>query len=207
MTSAVAPRVPGRRATLAALLAVGTTLAGLAQSAGAEPALPRVKLETSAGEIVLELRPDKAPRTVENFLAYVRKGQYNGTVFHRVIPGFMVQGGGLDTRLNERPTGQPIQNEADNGLRNERYTVAMARTSEPHSATAQFFINVADNGFLNHSAPTPQGWGYAVFGKVVSGQAVVDRISATPTGNMGRYQNVPLTPITINAATLLPSTP
>ena len=207
MTSAAAPRVPGRRATLAVLLAAGAVLAGLAQAAGAEPALPRVKLETSAGEIVLELRPDKAPRSVENFLAYVRKGQYNGTVFHRVIPGFMVQGGGLDTRLSERPTGQPIQNEADNGLRNERYTVAMARTSEPHSATAQFFINVADNGFLNHTAPTPQGWGYAVFGKVVSGQAVVDRISATPTGNVGRYQNVPLTPITINAATLLPSTP
>jgi peptidyl-prolyl cis-trans isomerase B (cyclophilin B) len=195
----------GRRRLLALLgtlaLALGMTCAQ------AQSALPRVKLETSAGEIVLELRPDKAPKTVENFLAYVRKGQYNGTVFHRVIPGFMIQGGGLDARLSERATGQPIQNEADNGLRNDRYTLAMARTSDPHSATAQFFINVADNAFLNHSAPTLQGWGYAVFGKVVAGQAVVDRISAVPTGNFGRNQNVPLSPITINAATVLPTTP
>ena len=194
-----------RRNVLAVLWALGMGL-GL-QLAQAQTTLPRVKLETSAGDIVLELRPDKAPKTVENFLAYVKKGQYNGTVFHRVIPGFMVQGGGLDARLSERPTGQPIQNEADNGLRNDRYTLAMARTNDPHSATAQFFINVADNAFLNHSAPTPQGWGYAVFGRVVSGQAVVDRISTVPTGNFGRNQNVPLTPITINAATVLPSTP
>jgi len=172
-----------------------------AQSAAA----PRVKLITSASDIVLELTPAQAPRTVENFLTYVRKGHYNGTIFHRVIPGFMIQGGGMDSALNPKPTDPPIENEANNGLRNEKYAVAMARTSHPHSATAQFFINVADNHFLNHTSPTPQGWGYAVFGRVIEGHAVVDRIAVVPTGNRGMHQNVPLTPIFIQQATLLPT--
>jgi cyclophilin family peptidyl-prolyl cis-trans isomerase len=165
---------------------------------------PRVKLATSAGDIVIELDAAKAPKTVENFLAYVRKGHYKGTVFHRVIPGFMVQGGGFDAAMAQRPTEKPIENEASNGLKNDKYTLAMARTPHPHSASAQFFINVADNAFLNHTAPTQQGWGYAVFGKVVEGMDVVDKISTVPTGDKGMHQNVPQTPITINAATVLP---
>ncbi|KRI01210.1 hypothetical protein AO057_09905 [Curvibacter sp. PAE-UM] len=165
---------------------------------------PRVKLATSAGDIVIELDAAKAPKTVENFLAYVRKGHYKGTIFHRVIPGFMVQGGGFDAAMAQKPTEKPIENEANNGLKNDKYTLAMARTPHPHSASAQFFINVADNAFLNHTAPTQQGWGYAVFGKVVEGMDVVDKISAVPTGDKGMHQNVPQTPITINAATVLP---
>jgi peptidyl-prolyl cis-trans isomerase B (cyclophilin B) len=177
-------------------------LAGGAHAQGA--AAPRVKLATSAGDIVLELQPAKAPRTVDNFLAYVRKGHFNGTTFHRVIPGFMIQGGGFDAKMTQKPTDKPIENEATNGLKNNKYTVAMARTPHPHSASAQFFINVADNAFLNHTAPTPQGWGYAVFGKVVEGMDVVDRISTVPTGVRAMHRDVPLTPITINAATVLP---
>jgi len=165
---------------------------------------PRVKLATSAGDIVIELEAAKAPKTVENFLAYVRKGHYKGTVFHRVIPGFMIQGGGFDAAMEQKPTEKPVENEANNGLKNDKYTLAMARTPHPHSASAQFFINVADNAFLNHTAPTQQGWGYAVFGKVVEGMDIVDKISVVPTGNRGMHQNVPLTPITINAATVLP---
>jgi cyclophilin family peptidyl-prolyl cis-trans isomerase len=168
---------------------------------------PRVKLVTSAGDMVIELAPDKAPKTVENFLTYVNAGQYDGTIFHRVIPGFMIQGGGFDARMAERPTRAPVENEARNGLKNDRYTVAMARTSDPHSATAQFFINVADNGFLNHSAPTPQGWGYAVFGRVVAGQDVADRISTVATRSLGMMQNIPVTPIIIKTATVLKATP
>lgn len=167
-------------------------------------ATPRVKLATSAGDIVLELQASKAPRTVENFLAYVKKGHYNGTVFHRVIPGFMIQGGGFDKAMAQKPTEKPIENEATNGLKNDKYTIAMARTSHPHSASAQFFINVNNNAFLNHTAPTQQGWGYAVFGRVIEGQDIVDKIAAVPTGDKGMHQNVPLTPITINAATVLP---
>ncbi|MFZ0052979.1 MAG: peptidylprolyl isomerase, partial [Desulfobaccales bacterium] len=155
------------------------------------------RLETSLGEITLELYPDKAPATVANFLQYVREGFYDGTIFHRVINGFMIQGGGLDANLNQKPTRAPIQNEADNGLTNQPYTVAMARTSDPHSATSQFFINVADNKSLNHTAKTPQGWGYAVFGRVVQGREVVDQIKAVPTGNRDGHQNVPLTPVVI----------
>jgi len=170
----------------------------------AQAKLPRVKLATSAGDIVIELDAAKAPKTVENFLAYVRKGHYKGTVFHRVIPGFMVQGGGFDAAMAQKPTEKPIENEANNGLKNDKYTLAMARTPHPHSASAQFFINVADNAFLNHTAPTQQGWGYAVFGKVVEGMDVVDKISTVPTGDKGMHQNVPQTPITINAATVLP---
>ncbi len=162
-----------------------------------------VKLETSMGEITLELYPDKAPATVANFLQYVKDGSYDGTIFHRVIPTFMIQGGGFDAQMNQKPTKAPIKNEADNGLKNEAYTVAMARTNDPHSATAQFFINVADNQFLNHTAKTPQGWGYAVFGKVVKGQDVVDKIKAVPTGNKGMHQNVPVEPVTIIKATVV----
>ncbi|MDE2616491.1 MAG: peptidyl-prolyl cis-trans isomerase [Burkholderiales bacterium] len=165
---------------------------------------PRVKLATSAGDIVIELDAAKAPKTVENFLAYVRKGHYKGTIFHRVIPGFMIQGGGFDDAMAQKPTEKPIENEANNGLKNDKYTLAMARTPHPHSASAQFFINVADNAFLNHTAPTQQGWGYAVFGRVVEGMDVVDKISTAPTGNKGMHQNVPLTPIIINSATVLP---
>jgi peptidyl-prolyl cis-trans isomerase B (cyclophilin B) len=172
-----------------------------------ENAAPRVKLATSAGEIVVELNAAKAPKTVENFLAYVRKGHYNGTIFHRVIPGFMIQGGGFDAGMNQKPTEKPIENEATNGLKNDRYTLAMARTPHPHSASAQFFINVNDNAFLNHTAPTSQGWGYAVFGRVVEGQDIVDRIAAVPTATQGMHQNVPQTPILINTATVLPRQP
>jgi peptidyl-prolyl cis-trans isomerase B (cyclophilin B) len=187
----MAPKIYGKLAlaglTMLALIMVTGT------SARAERSNPLVRLETSLGEITLELYPDKAPATVDNFLQYVREGFYNGTVFHRVINGFMIQGGGSDANLNPKPTRAPIQNEADNGLTNQPYTVAMARTSDPHSATSQFFINVADNKFLNHTAKTPQGWGYAVFGKVVQGREVVDQIKAVPTGD----QNVPLTPVVI----------
>ncbi len=162
-----------------------------------------VKLETSMGEITIELNADKAPATTANFLQYVKDGFYNGTIFHRVIPTFMIQGGGFDAQMNQKPTRAPIQNEADNGLKNEPYTIAMARTMDPNSATAQFFINVADNQFLNHTAKTMQGWGYAVFGKVVKGQDVVDKIKAVPTGNQGMHQNVPLEPVTISKATVV----
>ncbi|MDH4134505.1 MAG: peptidylprolyl isomerase [Gammaproteobacteria bacterium] len=185
------------------LAAAGFLLATLAHAQGA--AAPRVQLSTSMGDIVVELYPDKAPRTVENFLQYVKDKHYDGTVFHRVIAGFMIQGGGMTTQLREKPARAPIPIESANGLKNERSTLAMARTSNPNSATAQFFINVVDNDFLNHTSPTPQGWGYAVFGKVVQGMDVVDKIRAVPTGNMGMHQNVPLAPITINAATVLPA--
>jgi peptidyl-prolyl cis-trans isomerase B (cyclophilin B) len=153
------------------------------------------------GEITLELYPDKAPITVANFLQYVKDGFYNGTTFHRVIPTFMIQGGGFDARMNEKPTRGPIKNEADNGLTNDKYTVAMARTATPDSATAQFFINVADNKPLNHTAKTPQGYGYAVFGKVIKGQNVVDKIKDVPTASMGMMENVPVTPVVITKAT------
>jgi len=182
--------------TLALIITAGST-------ARAERSHPLVKLETSMGEITVELYPDKAPATVANFLQYVKDGFFNGTIFHRVIPTFMIQGGGFDAQMNQKPTKAPIQNEADNGLKNEAYTVAMARTMDPNSATAQFFINVADNQFLNHTAKTPQGWGYAVFGKVVKSQDVVDKIKAVPTGNKGMHQNVPVEPVTIIKATIV----
>ncbi len=181
---------------LALIITTGST-------ARAERSHPLVKLETSLGEITLELYPDKAPATVANFLQYVKDGFFNGTIFHRVIPTFMIQGGGFDAQMNQKPTKAPIKNEADNGLKNEAYTVAMARTMDPNSATAQFFINVADNQFLNHTAKTPQGWGYAVFGKVVKGQDVVDKIKAVPTANKGMHQNVPVEPVTIIKATVV----
>jgi peptidyl-prolyl cis-trans isomerase B (cyclophilin B) len=171
--------------------------------APAAPKADRVKLATTMGDIILELYPEKAPATVDNFLQYVKDGYYNGTVFYRVINGFMIQGGGMDADLQGKPTRPPIKNEADNGLRNEPYTIAMARTSDPHSATSQFFINVADNDFLNHKAKTARAYGYAVFGRVVQGKDVVDKIKAVPTGRQGMYENVPTTPVTITKAVIL----
>jgi len=156
-----------------------------------------VKLTTTKGDIVLELDAAKAPATVENFLKYVKDGYYDGLIFHRVISGFMIQGGGMDKSMNPKTGRAPIQNEADNGLKNEAYTVAMARTNDPHSATGQFFINVVNNTMLNHTAKTPAGWGYAVFGKVVEGKDVVDAIKAVPTGSKGSYENVPREPVEI----------
>ncbi len=164
---------------------------------------PVVTLDTSMGTVKVELYPDKAPVSVENFLAYVREGHYNGLVFHRVIPGFMIQGGGFTKDMKEkRPSRQPIKNEAGNGLKNLRGTIAMARTNVVDSATAQFFINVANNDFLDHMDDTPRGFGYAVFGKVVAGMDVVDKIVAVPTGTVRMFQDVPKTPVTIEKATI-----
>ena len=162
---------------------------------------PRVKLATSLGDIVVELNPAKAPKTVENFLKYVADKHYDGTIFHRVIDGFMIQGGGFTPDMVQKPMRPPIPLEATNGLKNDTYTIAMARTNVPDSATAQFFINVKDNAMLN--APQPDGHGYAVFGKVVSGTEVVDKIKGVPTGNKGPFQNVPTTPVVITSATLV----
>ena len=156
-----------------------------------------VEMTTSAGTLRIELDDAKAPASVENFLSYVRKGHYDGTVFHRVIKGFMVQGGGFEPGMKQKPTAEPIANEANNGLKNEHYTLAMARTSAPHSATAQFFINTTNNGFLDFKSESPQGWGYAVFGKVVSGKDVVDRIESTRTGRRGMHDDVPLEDVVI----------
>lgn len=165
---------------------------------------PRVKLTTNLGDIVLELNHDKAPVTVDNFVQYVKDGFYDGTIFHRVIPGFMIQGGGFTRDFQQKETRAPIKNEADNGLDNDRGTIAMARTSDPNSATAQFFINVVNNGFLNYRASTPDGWGYAVFGKVVSGMDVVDEIAKQPTGRGGPFpKDVPQKPVIIEHAVLM----
>ena len=170
--------------------AVGCTAASSSVQA-AESARPRVTFETSHGAFVLELDREAAPETVANFLAYVRDGFYEGTIFHRVIAGFMIQGGGFNEEFRQLSTRSPVRNEADRGGRNDRGTIAMARTSDPHSATAQFFINVVDNDFLNHKAPTPQGWGYTAFGRVVEGMETVDRIAAVETGSRGMFQDVP----------------
>ena len=165
---------------------------------------PQVQLHvTDYGVITLELDADKAPKSTANFLSYVAKGHYDNTIFHRVIPGFMVQGGGFEPGMQQKPCDAPIENEANNGLKNANYTVAMARTSDPHSATAQFFLNVADNGFLNHTAPTASGWGYTVFGKVVSGADVVDKIKAVSTGRKGPHSDVPTKPVVIEKAVAL----
>ena len=180
--------------TLAATAALGTALPAFAAD-------PRVKFVTSEGDFVVELYRDKAPKTVENFLQYVKDKHYDGTVFHRVIDGFMIQGGGFTADMVQKPTRAPIPLEAKNGLKNDTYTIAMARTGIPDSATAQFFINVKDNAMLN--APNPDGHGYAVFGKVVSGTEVVDKIKAVATGNKGGHQNVPTTPVIIQSATLV----
>lgn len=162
-----------------------------------------VRLETNMGEILLELDDEKAPKTVANFLEYVGKGHYDGTIFHRVIDGFMIQGGGMTADMKEKPTGAPIENEADNGLANAAYTLAMARTSDPHSATAQFFINVKNNEFLNHTAKTGSGWGYAVFGKVAKGQGVVNKIKGVKTGRKGMHDDVPVDPVEIIKAEIV----
>jgi peptidyl-prolyl cis-trans isomerase B (cyclophilin B) len=159
-----------------------------------------VKLHTNHGTLALELDAEKAPKTVENFLQYVRDGFFDGTIFHRVIDGFMIQGGGFEPGMTQKPTREAIENEAANGLKNEAYTVAMARTPNPNSATAQFFINVANNSFLNFSSPTPQGYGYAVFGKVVEGMDVVDKIKKVKTGNRAGHQDVPLEDVVIAKA-------
>ena len=161
---------------------------------------PTVLLETSSGDILVELYADKAPQTVANFLKYVDDGFYANTIFHRVIKGFMIQGGGLGARMDEKTTREPVTNEADNGLKNERGTLAMARTRDPHSATAQFFINLVDNDFLNHSSPTPDGWGYCVFGKVTEGMENVDKIAKVKTKTVGFHENVPTDMVLITGA-------
>ena len=166
-------------------------------------ALPQVLMTTTVGPMTLELDQDKAPKTVANFLAYVENGFYNGTIFHRVINNFMVQGGGFDAEMSQKTTNAPIENEADNGLKNDRGSIAMARTQDPHSATAQFFINVQDNDFLNHSGKNMQGWGYAVFGRVIAGEDVLDKIRVVQTGNRSGHQDVPVEPILIESMTVL----
>jgi cyclophilin family peptidyl-prolyl cis-trans isomerase len=178
---------------------------GLAMFAaeGAAAANPRVVFHTSKGDFTLELYPDKAPATVENFLGYVESGFYDGTVFHRVIPGFVVQGGGFTAAMEQKKTREPIQNEADNGLKNDRGTISMARTSDPHSATSQFFVSVADNAALDHRGKNPRDWGYAVFGRVVEGMEVVDAIVAVPTANRGMNQDVPVEPVVVSSAELV----
>ncbi len=196
----------GRNAMVRTLVVLGLVLAATlvgGRAVRAEGSNPLVKLETSKGDIVLELDKEKAPATTENFLNYVKDGFYDGLVFHRVINGFMIQGGGMDENMSEKTTNAPIQNEADNGLKNDAYTVAMARTMDPHSATAQFFINVNDNAFLNHTSKTPQGWGYAVFGKVIEGKDVVDAIKAVPTTTKGYFEDVPVEPVKIIKAEVI----
>ncbi|MCC9310792.1 peptidyl-prolyl cis-trans isomerase [Kitasatospora sp. RB6PN24] len=163
----------------------------------------KVQLDTTQGAIVLELDEAKAPETVENFLAYVRDGHYDGTIFHRIIPGFMAQGGGFLPGMKQKPTKPPVKNEAGNGLKNLRYTVAMARTPDPHSATAQFFINFSDNDFLDYTAPNPQGFGYCVFGKVVEGKNVVDELGTVRTTSKGGHSDVPVDDIVITKATIV----
>ena len=160
----------------------------------------QVKLHTNHGVITIEVDAERAPKSAANFIEYAKKGHYDGTVFHRVINGFMVQGGGFEPGMKQKSTGTPIDNEANNGLKNDNYTVAMARTNDPHSATAQFFINVSNNDFLNHTAPTPSGWGYAVFGKVVDGTDIVDKIKTVKTGRAGGHQDVPVEDVIIERA-------
>lgn len=186
-----------RRHLLLALTAISLTYSFSSYAAN----FPQVLLKTNMGEIVLELNQDKAPVSVDNFLQYVKSGQYNGTVFHRVIESFMIQGGGFDKNMNEKPVRAPIKNEANNGLRNNAYSIAMARTANPNSASAQFFINTKDNAFLDY--PGQDGAGYAVFGKVIKGMNIVDKIKQVPTGNHGPYQNVPRTPVVIESATVV----
>ncbi|HUR90174.1 MAG TPA: peptidylprolyl isomerase [Ramlibacter sp.] len=165
---------------------------------------PKVELHiANYGVVTLELDADKAPLSTKNFLDYVKAGHYDRTIFHRIIPGFMIQGGGFEPGMTQKKANAPVQNEANNGLKNNNYTVAMARTSDPHSASAQFFINVADNDFLNHTAPTAQGWGYAVFGKVVSGQDVVDRMKGVKTGRKGFHDDVPNEDVVIEKAVVV----
>lgn len=195
--------MPSSRRYFIRLLAA-LSIAGLSASAS-QVALaaenPQVALKTSMGSIVVELYPEKAPKSVANFLDYVKSGHYSGTIFHRVMDGFMIQGGGFDKSMTQKPTGAPIENEAKNGLKNEPYTLAMARTSDPHSATAQFFINVSNNAFLDY--PSRDGWGYAVFGKVVKGSDVVDKIKKVDVGSSGMHANVPAKPVVIESASIV----
>jgi cyclophilin family peptidyl-prolyl cis-trans isomerase len=182
-----------------------TTQAGGATANGVNmSANPKILIETTKGNVTVELDAQAAPKTVENILAYVNSGFYNGTIFHRVIPGFMVQGGGMTADMREKADKRaPVQNEADNGLKNDRGTLAMARTMDPHSASSQFFINVADNNFLNFRSKTPQGWGYAVFGKVTEGMDVVDAIVSVKTGNKGMHQDVPVEAVVMNKVSVV----
>jgi peptidyl-prolyl cis-trans isomerase B (cyclophilin B) len=183
---------------LGALVALVAAGAGMAVAAN-----PKVEMETSKGKIVIELFPDKAPETVKNFLNYVETKYYDGTIFHRVIPKFMIQGGGFTADMKQKSAGAPIKNEADNGLKNDRGTIAMARTGDPHSATAQFFINSINNDFLNHKSKTQQGWGYVVFGKVTAGMDVIDAISSVKTVTRGRFRDVPAETVEIRSARVL----
>src|SRR6476646_10290519 len=191
-------------ACLACLLAiVGSASGAEPVKAPAAPSHPHVLFETSKGNFTIELYPDKAPKSVENFLQYVKSGFFDGTIFHRVIPDFMIQGGGFTADMTQKPTKPPIPNEADNRVLNERGTLAMARTGDPNSATAQFFINLKNNGFLNFTGKTASGWGYTVFGKVVEGMDTVDAIAAVPTTRKGMYENVPVEAVVIKKATLV----
>lgn len=165
--------------------------------------MSKVRFETNLGVFIATLDAEKAPQTVANFLDYVKKGHYDNSIFHRVIDGFMIQGGGFEPGLKQKPTNDPVLNEADNGLKNDAYSLSMARTNDPHSGTAQFFINVNNNDFLNHTAKTPQGWGYAVFGQVVEGQDVIDAIKKVKTGSKGFHQDVPVDDVIINKAVLV----
>lgn len=188
------------------LLALALSFSFTAHAANSQAVHPQVEINTSLGKVVLELYPDKAPKTVDNFLRYVKDGHYVGTIFHRVIPGFMIQGGGFDRTFTQKPTRPPVENEAANGLKNETGTVAMARSAEPHSATAQFFINVANNASLNHTSPTPRGYGYTVFGKVIQGMDVVNKIAAVPTGSGGPFPtDVPKETVVIEEINLVAS--
>ena len=190
------------KSTLAAVAAV-FALSVMAPAALAATQNPHVLLTTSAGNIELQLDSQKAPVSVENFLKYVNSGFYNNTTFHRVIPGFMVQGGGFNEQMQQKQPNPPIKNEADNGLKNDKGTIAMARTQDPHSATSQFFVNVKDNDFLNHTGKNAQGWGYTVFGKVTSGMDVIEKMRGVPTGRFGMHADVPKTPVTINSAKII----
>ncbi|MEE9472963.1 MAG: peptidylprolyl isomerase [Acidimicrobiia bacterium] len=181
---------------------MGLIVAVAATAADKGSGAQRVRLATSMGEIVIELYPDKAPKSVENFLSYAQAGFYNGTIFHRVIDGFMIQGGGFTEDMSQKPTGETITNEADNGLKNKRGTVAMARRPDPHSASSQFFISTVNNRSLDHTGKNPRGWGYAVFGQVVEGMDVVDAIAKVKTGTTGGMQNVPAEPVVIREATV-----
>ena len=192
-----------RSRMLAAAAAIWLAAGMPATQADGDTSNPRVLMKTTDGEITIELFADKSPVTVDNFLGYVDAGHYDGTVFHRVIPNFMIQGGGFDSDMRQKATNDPITNEANNGLKNDRGTIAMARTMDPHSATAQFFINVSDNDFLNFSGENMQGWGYAVFGRVVEGEDVLDKIRVVPTGSKAGHQDVPNDPIVIESVTVV----
>jgi len=187
-----------KKLTIACLMLITGIISSVAMAAN-----PQVKLETSHGDIVLSLDAQAAPESVANFVLYVEDGFYNGTVFHRVIKDFMIQGGGFEQGMKKKETRAPIKNEANNGLKNLRGSIAMARTGDPHSATAQFFINTVDNSFLDHTGQNSRGWGYAVFGKVISGMETVDRIRNLKTGKAGMYRDVPIEPVIINKASLI----